>query len=540
MKRLLCIGFLLCFVLLPFCVKAEGIYEFSWMIPVTTDVVLPDNEQLFSAYAEQRMSPESSLSVVPKGTLGYDSLSPRSKRLYEYLKTRITEIADGKRTSSQFIITDPEGDLGYAYSYTAEDLGVSTLISDNALTTDANNAFLAAVARDMGYVHTMDALFYDTPYELYWYQREIGFNVWIYCRTDGQSVWLSQINFELQVASPYGSGTDVDTSVTGKPAEAARNAQAIVARHAAEDDRTKLESYKDEICALNTYNEDARDNGIQNNVVEPWQLIYVFDGDSSTNVVCEGYTKAFQYLCDLSTFEEDVDCYHVSGDMKINVLPDLPSGHAWNLVRINSVSYLVDITNSEPGTIGEHGQLFMQATPSSGTWDTQYLFDLGNNCIVAYSYGYQMAGLWGEEVLTLGCRSHVPVTDPALPATHITTGLTEGSHCAACGEVLIPQESLPIVEVPWIILPAGLNTLEEQAFTGSLVACVIIPEECTVIEAATFADCAALRFIEIPATVSSIQSDAFSGCSDQLIIVTPEGSYADTFAKQHGIICINP
>lgn len=30
------------------------------------------------------------------------------------------------------------------------------------------------------------------------------------------------------------------------------------------------------------------------------ELIWVFDGDSSTNVVCEGYAKAFQYLCDLS------------------------------------------------------------------------------------------------------------------------------------------------------------------------------------------------------------------------------------------------
>ena len=48
---------------------------------------------------------------------------------------------------------------------------------------------------------------------------------------------------------------------------------------------------------------------------DPWQLVYVFDGDPSTNVVCEGYAKAFQYLCDLTRFDGDVTCRTVSGTM---------------------------------------------------------------------------------------------------------------------------------------------------------------------------------------------------------------------------------
>ena len=41
---------------------------------------------------------------------------------------------------------------------------------------------------------------------------------------------------------------------------------------------------------------------------------------------------------------------------------------------------------------------------------------------------------------------HTPVTDAAIPATCTTSGLTEGSHCATCGEVLAAQQ--PIAALP--------------------------------------------------------------------------------------------
>ena len=38
---------------------------------------------------------------------------------------------------------------------------------------------------------------------------------------------------------------------------------------------------------------------------------------------------------------------------------------------------------------------------------------------------------------------HEPVTDEAVPATCTATGLTEGSHCETCGDVIVPQEEIP-------------------------------------------------------------------------------------------------
>ena len=40
---------------------------------------------------------------------------------------------------------------------------------------------------------------------------------------------------------------------------------------------------------------------------------------------------------------------------------------------------------------------------------------------------------------------HAEVTDAAVDATCTETGLTEGSHCSVCGEVIIPQEVVPML-----------------------------------------------------------------------------------------------
>ena len=80
----------------------------------------------------------------------------------------------------------------------------------------------------------------------------------------------------------------------------------------------------------------------------------------------------------------------------------------------------------------------------------------------SYSIFYRYAGTWEEmkdtftaivNSLVIGCAptatpkpvcKHANVaTDAAIPATCTSTGLTEGSHCADCGEVLVAQTEVP-------------------------------------------------------------------------------------------------
>ena len=39
---------------------------------------------------------------------------------------------------------------------------------------------------------------------------------------------------------------------------------------------------------------------------------------------------------------------------------------------------------------------------------------------------------------------HVPVADPAVEATCQHSGLTAGSHCSVCGEILTPRQMIPL------------------------------------------------------------------------------------------------
>jgi hypothetical protein len=116
------------------------------------------------------------------------------------------------------------------------------------------------------------------------------------------------MTINLCVSNDYRQDANNEFKVSqGKIATANKalpKAQAIVEKYEGKSDLEKLEGYRDEICALVSYNNAALNGSYSYG--NPWQLIYVFDGDSSTNVVCEGYAKAFKYLCDLTDFDKEI------------------------------------------------------------------------------------------------------------------------------------------------------------------------------------------------------------------------------------------
>ena len=132
-------------------------------------------------------------------------------------------------------------------------------------------------------------------------------------------------------------------------------------------------------------------------------MIYVFDQDESTNVVCEGYSKAFQYLCDYAqnteSFDDNsIECYSVSGNMSGGTGA---GPHMWNILHMeDGKNYIADITNSDGNSIG------VASTDEDA--DGSYLFLNGCESSVSFNYiSYVYVGKCSDDYYKaeLVCRS---------------------------------------------------------------------------------------------------------------------------------------
>ena len=196
---------------------------------------------------------------------------------------------------------------------------------------------------------------------------------------------------------------------------AAENARMIVKEFQGYTETEKLYGYKEMICYLTSYNDDVTED---DEYGDPWQLIYVFDGDDSTNVVCEGYSKAFQYLCDLS----DITCYTVTGIMNGGTGE---GPHMWNIVANNGKYYMADITNSDEGTVGEDGGLFLD-TPISGSISRGYTYAT-DSANIYFAYDKEAKSLYGtgkNSILYMTKETYSADDLTAKPAKTSITGIS--------------------------------------------------------------------------------------------------------------------
>ena len=346
-----------------------------------------DNDELLDGYAQMMLDAALGKPVEQGFAEARENLTPMNQAIYELMAERIKAIAAGTLNSTVITISIDElvekcgGTL--KKSWTAEELGVEELVVNGKITEAAVKAAREKVNYSLHNV--IEALLADFPYELYWYNKVkgctgTGFTLRAnstYIRYDGA------ITISMTPSADYGDPAAY--TVNGNKAEviatAIANAKAIVKNYRTPGSvRERLQAYKDRICELTDYNYDA----IYQNYPygDPWQLIHVFDGDATTKVVCEGYSKAFKYLCDLSHFGGSFDCILATGTMGGGTGA---GNHMWNVVRMDDGrNYLVDVTNSESGTIGNNNKLFMAYNPE-GSWNQTYTFNLGGGSI-KYTY----------------------------------------------------------------------------------------------------------------------------------------------------------
>ncbi len=285
----------------------------------------------------------------------------------------------------------------------------------------------------------------DCPYEAYWFDKTEGYSYVPIVHDLGTEYSINySLTFKVIEAYQDGSNTVVTTDVKSVK-ESAANALAIVNKYKNLSDYDKLTAYKDEICDLVTYDYDA----VFTTTAwygDPWQMIYVFDKNEKTNVVCEGYSKAFQYLCDKSEFK-NTTCYTVTGYMN-------GGGHMWNLVAMNNANYFVDVTNTDDDDKLREG-LFM--ITGIGDGKGYEICPKGWSFPITYKYKDETLALYSDKILDMtynygsssgntdtgnATHTHTVVTDKAVAATCTTTGLTAGSHCSTCGEVIVAQKTV--------------------------------------------------------------------------------------------------
>lgn len=382
-----------------------------------------EGEELFDGYLKM----EAYGSRVRK-TAG-NRLKGSNKAVYDYLKAEITKVASGNREYTVFEYTAEElfGDKNY---WTASDLGIRSLTDSGGNVTDA----VKKKIQDPGSV--LNALLADNPYGLYWFDktrptRSKGFTLYLKV-VDGEERIVAEGSgyYKLPVAKEYSKGKVTgtyycDTGVGQSVSSVVSKAQAIVDKYQGSGDKEKMTRYADEICRLVSYNYSASSGN--EDYGDPWQIIWVFDGDPSTNVVCEGYAKAFKFLCDLTEFSGSADCIIATGKLG-------NGGHMWNVVTLDDgCNYLVDVTNSDGGSTLISNGVFMNKAPYSGTYP-RYVF-LRARSLIDYTYDDDCMNTFskGELLIPGEAGVHKLSKIEAVAPTCTAEGTREYYVCDNCG-----------------------------------------------------------------------------------------------------------
>lgn len=379
----------------------EDLFE-RYMLQEAGEIINDAGEEI---YADE----EAGSVYVERGSL----LAGNEKQCYDTLKEQCSLVASGQRADTVIYIPFQKSLL---QEYTAEMLGIDSIYDNGSISQEAKDAMKAV--RDVDFKRVVRSLMMDMPYEMYWFDKVAGYSMGSTyslsgktkngietIRFTGGSPGYPAWKFSLNVAKAYRSNISAnyafDTALAaGAEKAAAKAAQDVLdVMNSVSSDYAKLNTYKKLIQGYSEYNHPAVDDS-STSYGDPWQMIYVFDEDPSTKVVCEGFSKAFKFMCDLSCFAGDINCYLVSG-----FLNGTGGSHMWNNVRMEDGNiYIVDVTNSRSesavnflgGAVFSESQTIRPYAKADKVYYDTHAYICGSN---KYYYDYLTLNLYDDDVL---------------------------------------------------------------------------------------------------------------------------------------------
>ena len=218
----LLIAMLLCLAFVP--ASAETMH-------VATSNVLPDmlvgidDDELFVGFAEQKFYGYERMTFG----LARENLDAKQKAIFDALKTVSTQVANGEKKTTSFNLDTKQWATVPQYQCATD--------------VEAQLAFQA------DFDIALDALLFDCPYEMYWYDKVSGVRYAYGLGQTGNDYTITSLNIDMYVGAPYAGATAFTVNdIPAKVNTAADKAASIVAENQYVNDFQKLAAYKNAIC----------------------------------------------------------------------------------------------------------------------------------------------------------------------------------------------------------------------------------------------------------------------------------------------------
>ena len=232
---------------------------------------------------------------------------------------------------------------------------------------------------------------------------------------------------------------------------------------------------------------------VSNDAYKPQFTAYAALMDGTA--VCQGYAVLFYRLA----LEYGIDARLIPGDSDGNGSAD----HAWNIVKLDDLYYNLDATfdanEGKPywflrgsANFPDHdpdltllGEDFYEQYPISdvdrGVKVSEWIETEAPTCTESGTERKTCGDCGKTFSRAVPATGHTSKTDAAKAPTCTETGLTEGSHCSACNQVLIAQEEIAALGHTEVVDEAVAATCTENGLTEgsscSVCGAVLVAQE---------------------------------------------------------------